>query len=102
MKGLFVAASTLALAIASPLLPRENSCAAGSKPPYGALTNSACPCWSWYKIQTGDGDCGNIATKFNVSRDDIIKWNPDVSMTVDGKFYDCINFWPQQQICVGK
>ena len=43
-----------------------------------------------------------VASKFGVSRADIIKWNPDVSKTLDGTFYDCINFWPQQQICVGK
>lgn len=104
MKGLFAAAaSTLALAAtANPLAPRANTCAQGSKPPYGALTDSACPCWSWYKIQTGDGDCGKVASKFGVSRADIIKWNPGVSKTVDGTLYDCINFWPQQQICVGK
>ncbi|KGQ05108.1 hypothetical protein BBAD15_g9646 [Beauveria bassiana D1-5] len=106
MKGLFVAASTLALAAAAaaaatPLTPRENTCTQGSKPPYGALTHSACPCWNWYKIQTGDGDCGKVASKFGVSREDVIRWNPDVSMTVDGTFYDCINFWAQQQICVG-
>ncbi|KAM3512916.1 hypothetical protein MY11210_003472 [Beauveria gryllotalpidicola] len=35
------------------------------------------------------------------SREDMINWNPDVSTTVDGTFYDCINLWPQQQICVG-
>ncbi|KAM3512917.1 hypothetical protein MY11210_003473 [Beauveria gryllotalpidicola] len=34
------------------------------------------------------------------SREDMINWNPDVSTTVDGTFYDCINLWPQQQICV--
>lgn len=101
MKGLFAAAATLALAAANPLAQRANTCAQGSKPPYGALTNSACPCWSWYKIQRGDGDCGKVASQFGVSRDDIIKWNPDVSATVEGTFYDCINFWPQQQLCVG-
>ncbi|KAM3564682.1 hypothetical protein MY1884_000623 [Beauveria asiatica] len=104
MKISFVTASTLSLtaaAAATPLTPRENTCAQGSKPPYGALPHSACPCWNWYKIQAGDGDCGKVASKFGVGRDDVIKWNPDVSMSVDGTFYDCINFWPQQQICVG-
>ncbi|ATY59770.1 Phospholipid glycerol acyltransferase [Cordyceps militaris] len=102
MKALFLAACALALAAtASPLFPRTNTCAQGSKPPYGALTHSACPCWHWYKIQAGDGDCSNVAARFGVARADIIRWNPDVSTAVDGTLYDCINFWPQQQICVG-
>lgn len=103
MKGFFAIAAIVALAAASPVVQeRVNTCASGSAPPYGALTNSACPCWSWYKIQTGENDCGKLATKFGVSRADIIKWNPDVSMTVDGTFYDCINIWAQQQVCVGR
>ncbi|EJP62326.1 ErfK/YbiS/YcfS/YnhG family protein [Beauveria bassiana ARSEF 2860] len=76
MKGLCVAACTLVLAAATPLTPRENTCTQGSKTPYGALTHSACPCWNWYEIQTGDGDCGKVASKFGVSREDVIRVEP--------------------------
>lgn len=101
MKGLFVAVSALALATASPLEQRANTCKKGAKPPYGALTNSACPCWQWYDIQYRENDCDLLAKKFNISKADFIKWNPDVAATVDGVYYDCINIWAQQQVCVG-
>lgn len=55
-----------------------------------------CNCKQWYKIQNGD-DCAPVAAKFNISKDQLLKWNP--WLTVDG--YECAGMWPQSNVCVG-
>lgn len=97
MKSFFV--SLLALAVsASPLAPRDaqGSCDQPDGSPSPVANTTVCPCWSWYKIQTGD-DCGPVADKHGITKQQLESWNP--WLNVDG--YECVGMWPRSNVCVG-
>ncbi|KAF1812797.1 hypothetical protein P152DRAFT_395832 [Eremomyces bilateralis CBS 781.70] len=51
-------------------------------------------CNKFYTIISGDS-CNSVETTFEITHEDFIAWNPDVSS-------DCIsNFWPDYSYCVG-
>ncbi|CAK7197530.1 hypothetical protein SEUCBS139899_000178 [Sporothrix eucalyptigena] len=65
-----------------------------TKPPGPTMTGSPANCNNWYLVVHGD-TCGKVESKFGISHDQFLAWNPAVSA-------DCsTNFWLGEAYCVG-
>ncbi|KAL1895036.1 hypothetical protein Sste5346_005456 [Sporothrix stenoceras] len=63
-------------------------------PPGPIMTGSPANCNNWYLVVRGD-TCGKIESKFGISHDQFLAWNPVISA-------DCsTNFWLGEAYCVG-
>lgn len=65
-----------------------------TEPPGPTMAGSPANCNNWYLVARGD-TCGKVESKFGISHDQFLAWNPAISS-------DCsANFWLGEAYCVG-
>ncbi|KAK0630525.1 hypothetical protein B0T17DRAFT_636671 [Bombardia bombarda] len=65
-----------------------------TSPNFPTMTGIPCNCNQYYDVKSGDS-CGSVESKFGITHQQFIAWNPSVSQ-------DCAtNFWVDESYCVG-